>query len=194
MPVKEAMFWTGITVFGTGLFLVFEKDVSKLWAIILIVAGLLFAGYSVYQHHYPAAVVRFPMWFVLLVLTWLVLGFDFYDRHYGLAGPDVLHWKNVPEMVRIDGRHFVNEKVELDNHAYTNCTFRNVTFIYNGNGPVTLQNIDLFPPMVFETHSDIVLTTFGMLKGLGINPETAPITFEPNGTPYPGLEPPHHVP
>jgi hypothetical protein len=50
MPFKEAFFWVSLTVFGTGLYFVFEH---KGIALLLIIAGLLGIAYSIYAHHQP---------------------------------------------------------------------------------------------------------------------------------------------
>lgn len=41
---------------------------------------------------------------------------------------------------QVIGRHFKREKVYLDDTAYLNCEFDEVTFIYNGTGPISLSD------------------------------------------------------
>jgi hypothetical protein len=81
MPFKEALFWIGLTVFGTGLYFIFEGDQQKLiLSLAMIVVGGFVAGYSIYAYHHPDK--QLPIWVYLLLLTWVALSFDFYDRHY----------------------------------------------------------------------------------------------------------------
>jgi len=130
--------------------------------------------------------------FLVLSLGPLVaaIGYPIYRSWHSSS----LHWSDLPEMVTVDGQSFVNEKVVLDNRGFTNCKFRNVTFVYHGTGPVKLENIDIWPSSGFETDNDTVLGTFALLKGLGINPVDTPILHGPGKTPLPGIEAPHHVP
>ena len=82
MPIKEATFWFGITVFGTGLFLCLDAEGTKLiWAIVLIVVGLLAAAYAVVQYHYPHKIPKAPLWIGLLALTWASVGYYLYVLH-----------------------------------------------------------------------------------------------------------------
>lgn len=55
---------------------------------------------------------------------------------------DALHEKwGTTEKIPIIGKTFINERVLLDGHSYTNCTFQNVRLIYNGTAPFDLVNI-----------------------------------------------------
>src|SRR5215472_10772254 len=79
MAFKEAMFWLGMTILGAGLYFVFEVD-KRAGGVAFILLGLIVSGYSVYRHHYPDAPKR--PWLALgIVLTWIAIGYDFYDRH-----------------------------------------------------------------------------------------------------------------
>jgi uncharacterized membrane protein YbhN (UPF0104 family) len=52
MKLKEALFWLGITIFGTALYFVFqEKQVSAFWALFLTAIGFFLAALSVAYHH-----------------------------------------------------------------------------------------------------------------------------------------------
>lgn len=85
MPFKEALFWVGLTVFGTGLFFVVEGDRVKMgWSIGITLLGFLALGYSIYSYHNPTT-PKIPVWAYLLLLTWVFIGFDYYDRHQNLS-------------------------------------------------------------------------------------------------------------
>jgi hypothetical protein len=82
MPVNEALFWVGITMLGTGLYVVWDRHLKSLaWSALLIVLGGIAIVYSVYVHLRPASQLPLPpVWFYLLVLTWCAIGYDIYDR------------------------------------------------------------------------------------------------------------------
>jgi hypothetical protein len=83
MPFDEALFWVGITVFGTGLYFVIERASQGVrWlAGLTTVVGLVATGYSIYAKTHP----NLPMpslWIYLLVLTWILVGADIYSRQH----------------------------------------------------------------------------------------------------------------
>lgn len=91
MPINEALFWVSITVFGTGLYFIPDH---KMLAAALIVVGLIGAVYSIYIHHRPDA-RRPPSWVLLMAITWVALGYSYYDRQRqprGAWSVDVLPW------------------------------------------------------------------------------------------------------
>lgn len=80
MPVREALFWMGLTVFGTGLYFTVEKENVRLpYAIVLIVVGLAGVVYSVLRHHYPdRKLPAIRAWIPLLVMTWAAFAYNVY--------------------------------------------------------------------------------------------------------------------
>jgi hypothetical protein len=81
MPFTEALFWIGITVVGTGLYILWDRHLRSLpGSIALIVAGAIAVAYSVYLHSHPNA-PNPPVWIVLVAVTWLAIGWSVYDRH-----------------------------------------------------------------------------------------------------------------
>src|SRR5579864_222630 len=87
MPLKEAMFWFGLTVFGTGLYFFIQafverKDLDhKIWMGVITLLGAGAAGYSVYRYYYPEA-LNVPVWVGFLILTWLAIAYDIRDRRF----------------------------------------------------------------------------------------------------------------
>lgn len=74
MPFNEALFWFGLTAFGTGLYYIFEKTVKRLYSIGVTVIGFLACAYAEYRHyHLESPEVR--LWVILLVLTWAFLAY-----------------------------------------------------------------------------------------------------------------------
>jgi hypothetical protein len=95
MPINEALFWFGLTAFGTGLYFLFEATVKRLYSIGVTVIGFLACAYAEYRHYHP----QFPairLWVILLVLTWALLGYNIYIRRVnpGKTSKLVVHWAN----------------------------------------------------------------------------------------------------
>lgn len=89
MPFNEALFWFGLTAFGTGLYALFEPAVKRLYSIGITVIGLLACAYAEYRHYHP----EFPavrLWVILLLLTWAFLGYSIYIRRMNPKGPSKL--------------------------------------------------------------------------------------------------------
>lgn len=82
MPIDEALFWFGITAFGTGLFVLFEAEVKRWQSIALMVAGALACAYAEYRH-YQLKTPAVHLWVVLLALTWAMLAYLFYLWRFG---------------------------------------------------------------------------------------------------------------
>lgn len=87
MPIKEATFWFGITVFGTGLYGWMEGGDRVPFAIALTIGGFIATVYSVIVEHKPD-LPKIPVWIGLLLVTWAAIGYDYYDRRAnGARGP-----------------------------------------------------------------------------------------------------------
>lgn len=85
MSIKEAAFWVLLTLLGTGLYFVFEdgSELRLLGAAALLVIGLAGIIYVVYEHHNPDARLPLAIWvWLLLIFTWLFLGFVIYENHF----------------------------------------------------------------------------------------------------------------
>jgi|SRR5208282_6353805 len=81
MPFNEALFWFGITGFGTGLYFWVEASVKRLRSIGLTVLGALACAYSVYRHYHPE-IPEIKLWVILLILTWVFLGYAVYISRF----------------------------------------------------------------------------------------------------------------
>lgn len=60
------------------------------------------------------------------------------------------------KLERVSNREFVNERVPLDGFEYVGCTFRKVTFVYNGTAPIGFNGNKFEPGYQFYTESDSV--------------------------------------
>jgi hypothetical protein len=82
------LFWVSLTIFGamfsTGLFFIFEH-VSVPG--ILCTAGGLMGLVFLVRDHFKKVPVRENVLILCAVLTWLAIGYDYYDRHHSDALP-----------------------------------------------------------------------------------------------------------
>lgn len=127
----------------------------------------------------------------LTILTWAAVGYDIYERNHGLeTGPS----DAPPPMVRLSDKQlrifnhlqaveydwdafpyeyvvaqqFVNTDVLLDGRDFSNCTFTNVNFVYEGTAPFRFNGQ---PTLVgnnrVSTDSAVVKSTFNVFFTLG---------------------------
>jgi hypothetical protein len=152
MPFKEALFWVGLTVLGTGLFFIVEGGSQQMpLAIAFTVVGVAAVAYSVYAHDNPDKKLRPPVWMALLLCTWLLVGYDIYDRNTS----DAYHWKMRQDQERaVYGKSYRNESVQIDGKKFDHCNFENVTFIYAGVAPTDLVECHFTGTTYLKTSSD----------------------------------------
>ena len=120
----------------------------------------------------------------LVVAPVLLVGALVYPGVSKSSLPDVsarlAEWPKGYEAEVISGRTFINEKVVLDGFKYVNCTFRNVTFIYNGTTPAQMFGSEIVGGTVVESNSDVVEGAWMALYGLGWIKEDRQVRFEGN--------------
>ena len=78
MSLDDTIFWIGLTVFGTGLYLVAELHA---WGLALIMIGAAGIIYSVRGHLRRPSVGRLSV--LLMIVTWAIVGYDIYARNVG---------------------------------------------------------------------------------------------------------------
>lgn len=88
MAFNEATFWVGLTVFGSGIYFLIANKMPHWRAWLATLLGIAAMGYSVWEHSHSSASMGLPLWFYLLVFTWVLLGLDVYDRHHGRTMDD----------------------------------------------------------------------------------------------------------
>jgi len=81
MPFKEATFWYGTLLFGTGLYFWTVGGDDMTAGIVLTLTGLAMSVYAVVAHHQPK-LPKLRFWVASLLLTWGALGYDIYDRRH----------------------------------------------------------------------------------------------------------------
>jgi len=78
---------------------------------------------------------------------------------------------------RIQGKHFNNEQVLLDGTSYVECTFTNVTLIYNGTAPYRLEYITTAGTVNIRTDNPAISNMTGLLYSFGYF-KKSPLTTE----------------
>jgi hypothetical protein len=138
---------TALVVLGAGLYALIEaKPIPGVVFTVGGLGGVVYAGRRALGRG-----LMVPNWLLLtaLVLTWVFLGYDIYDRHshpiVAVASqncPGCDAWDDSKPLERVYGsqRHFVDEVVSLDGRHFINPVFDHVTFVYQGTGPVQMDN------------------------------------------------------
>jgi hypothetical protein len=86
MPVNDALFWIGLTLFGTGSYFVLEGRRSR-FVICVTIIGVIATGYPIYTYYHPKMAISIPVWIYLLILTWLFVAYDVYLRFRNSSDP-----------------------------------------------------------------------------------------------------------
>ncbi len=156
MPWKEASFWIGLTVFGTGLYFIIDcvKEKSSrgmLWlASIVSFLGAGTFAYSMYAYYFPAP--KLPVWAFLLVLTWGLIAWDVYHRRtVEPSRRGRLKAFAKPEWELVHGVTFRNETVELDGKRFSHCQFINTKLFFRGTGPCEVLECQVGGSIVLAT-------------------------------------------
>ena len=92
-------------------------------------------------------------------------------------------------LIEVKYRSFSNERVLLDGHSYTDCTFTNVKFVYNGTAAFNFNHNTLRAGFSITSESDAVAATFLFLQGFGYLKEGVPLLGE-NEKPLERVNPP----
>jgi hypothetical protein len=89
----------------------------------------------------------------------------------------------------VNDKLFLNETVILDGKSYADCTFQNVTFVFNGTSRFAFSHNRIIGPFALQTDNAAVAWTTIWLKGLGLLGDI-PLTAGDKNKPIEGLEPP----
>ncbi len=169
MPFNEALFWFGLTAFGTGLYFLFEPTVKRRYSIGVTIAGLLACAYAEYRHYHPE-LPAIHLWVILLVLTWTLLGYAIYIRR-PRSGKDTgigLEWRagfSRPRFELINDHKFENEEIVVDNKSFRRCSFKNVKLLFHGNAPFEfVEGTTLDSGSVIFTTDDPAILTFDVMQ------------------------------
>jgi hypothetical protein len=138
MPFNEALFWIGLTVFGTGFYFLIDRTQYNRWlSWVVALSGACAVVYSIYVHSHHDA-LGLPLWFYLLCLTWVLVGLDIYARRsrIPIRGDELSAeaFRN-PKWDTVTSHNFENEAVGVDGKRFVDCRFRNAKLVFHGKAP-----------------------------------------------------------
>lgn len=146
---RESLLWVAVATFAVGLLL-------GLW------------------NNWNQGVTVFRIMFALVCLGAIFTAVAFFAR----SGSENPARETKPNLIEIRGRKFTNERVQLDGYRYTDCTFNNVTFIYDGGwGDMTHNEIS--GSIWMASNSPLVISTLKVAQGLGMISKDIPIEQRP---------------
>jgi hypothetical protein len=175
VPIKEAVFWFGLTIFGAGLYVAVEGgNVNLAIAILLMVLGLAASAYSVYRHHHPEKQLPgVSTWVIFLVVTWCVLGYDIYENRFAKFVP-VFELGPEPKWEHVRNQTFVNETIEVDGKQFEDCKFNNVHLVFHGRKAFSVIHADFIGTIAISSDDrrlsafGELLSVFGIVGGPGV--------------------------
>jgi hypothetical protein len=137
MTFTDAVFWVGLTAFGTGLYFLIDGTKHNRWAAwIATTLGVGAMAYSIYAHSHGDT-LGLPIWFYLLCVTWLLIALDVYDRRIRTpirTDSWVEAFRN-PRWETITTSTFQNEAVDVDGKRFVDCKFHNAKLVFHGCAP-----------------------------------------------------------
>ncbi|MGD0290027.1 MAG: hypothetical protein ABSC63_10290 [Candidatus Binataceae bacterium] len=106
-----------------------------------------------------------------LILTWVFLGYDIYNRHYSAPITQVSAFNNPDYVGKTPSKQiWRKEIVPLDGYYYVNCEFYDVTFEYEGTTPIRFDNNHIYG-FDLKTNNPAISNWNVFLKAAGgINP------------------------
>jgi hypothetical protein len=116
------------------------------------------------QRYWPTA---------LMLLALLMTAYDVYDRH---ATP---HFDRAAKLELVTDKAFRNERVNIDGKEFRNCTFDDVSLVYNGHAPVMMVGDTFRSTLMITTDDPSVGSTIGILSALGFMPGVTKYSDEP---------------
>jgi hypothetical protein len=115
-------------------------------------AGII---YSI-RAHLDAA--KRPSWIMslLMVLTWGLVGYDIYARARVPVSDHSSYYEldqrwGAYHYTEIWNQSFENTRVPLDGYKYRHCSFKDVTFTYEGKGPAVIEDSVIAGPYRLES-------------------------------------------
>lgn len=107
--------------------------------------------------------------FAASLVTVGISGYSFGTKSSGLSG-----WADPYKPELIVGKTYRNSEVVLDGRSYSNDTFYNVTFVYDGTTPINFSNNTVHGFPLIRTNTPAVWGTVTLMKGFGfLRPEIA---------------------
>jgi hypothetical protein len=103
-----------------------------------------------------------------LVLIGLAVGLVIGDRRSATELGLFAKWPRPYSPELVSGKTFRNERVILDAHSYSRCTFENITFVYNGTTPIQLNNNTFSGTRRFASDNQSVTGAWLLFIGMGV--------------------------
>jgi hypothetical protein len=132
----------------------------------------------------PKIILMFKTQFaatIILVLTVGTLTFFgtkyYFIHHVEVSSASSIDPKNY-KPIAVIGKDFINENVPLDGYAYSNNTFTNVTFTYNGITPVQFTNNSV-KGFVLKSDNQGINNTLETLYAFGMINKNVEVTIPP---------------
>lgn len=114
---------------------------------------------------------------IILASIIIILGNAFYFMRTTYLGAALTGNRVIPieefdkahmETINCQGRVLANQKIILDGKIYKDCTFENVTFVYNGTAPFSLgAGNKKIGKTVLESDSGDINYLLGLIRDLG---------------------------
>lgn len=142
----------------------------RLYSVGMTAAGLLACAYAVYRHYHPE-LPAIHLWVILLVLTWVLLGYVMYARRSRwlpkVSGTKA-EWRDgfsQPRFEIVDDHKFENEEIAVDNKSFRRCSFKNVKLLFHGRAPFEfVEGTTLDAGNVIFTTDDPAILTFNAIQ------------------------------
>lgn len=189
---KDKVFQIGLVLITAGLTLMAGGDWRIFVGFGVALIGFSMAVYGVWLHQEvdkkatklkdPSPPRRFPWWLVPLIVAWCVLGYDIYDRNRAWSPR---HFSDNPTFIQVHDKTFTNQIIDLDNHSYTDCTFNNVTFRWNGGGPFAFRHDKFVGRTILSSADNPILATVDFLKHVGVLSDDFEFKVFPKSEPQP---------
>ena len=121
-----------------------KEDLYFAISTIIALIAVLGIDWRIFRKNVTMRPIRSPRFrpalvLVLVIASLAMSSFGWYSVHHNSYFTN--DWMGIDERwklykkVDVWNKHYLNEAVEVDGHRYINCTFENVTFVYNATAP-----------------------------------------------------------
>lgn len=109
---------------------------------------------------------------LLLLATGILVGRDLeWIGKRSVRIGDYPKWPDPYQPTFVVGKTYRNQEVMLDGYSYVNCSFYNVTFVYNGATPMAFTGNHIFGNFRVRSDNPAVDGSFILARGLGLLPD-----------------------
>lgn len=95
--------------------------------------------------------------------------------------------------IKVIGKKFSNQRVPIDGYHYEDCTFTNVTFVYNGKSGFGFKHNELNGGYIVDTDNPSINAAIALYKGLSVIRKDVPLLDSDGETPQ-NVEPLRIIP